>query len=301
MMKKVSISSPVFCQMCLSSWEQMEIFRDVAELREGIDRSKFSLGLVPTMGFLHHGHLSLIRTSKEQNKKTVVSIFVNPTQFNHSEDLDTYPRDLESDIALLVEEGVDFLFLPNTIQIYPEGFETEINTGSVGERLEGVHRPGHFNGVSTVVCKLLNMCAPEKVYFGQKDAQQCSVVMNMVRDLNIDVEVVVCPTVRDSDGLALSSRNIHLSEKERESALLINRALYHALNEWDKGQSDAAVLKNTVEQKILSNSLNKLEYISLANEMDFIEQAQAMPGSIISVAVVVGKTRLIDNVVLKWR
>ena len=277
----------------------MEIFRRVIELREGINKRGFSLGLVPTMGFLHQGHLSLIQTSKEQNNKTVVSIFVNPTQFNNSEDLDTYPSDLESDIAMLVEEGVDFLFLPNNIQIYPEGFKTEINVGTVGESLEGEHRPGHFIGVSTVVCKLLNICTPDKVYFGQKDAQQCSVVRNMVKDLNIDVEVVVCPTVRDPDGLALSSRNVRLTKKERESALLINEALSDALNEWEKGQSGSSVLKKIVEQKISLNPLNKLEYISLANEKDFIEQDEAAPGSIVSVAVVVGKTRLIDNVVLK--
>ena len=277
----------------------MEIFQNISDLKKEISGGELTLGLVPTMGYLHEGHISLIRRSKEQNMKTAVSIFVNPTQFNRSEDLDNYPRDLSADITILEREKVDYLFMPNDFQIYPEGFETEIRVGSIAAPLEGIHRPGHFNGVATVVCKLLNICRPDKVYFGQKDAQQCSVVQRLVEDLNIEVKVVVCPTVRDSDGLALSSRNINLSKEERKSAVLINRGLFQGLAEWEKGQTKASTLKNIVKKKISSNPLNYLEYISLASQKDFIEQDHAEPGSIISVAVIVGTVRLIDNVVLK--
>ena len=277
----------------------MEIFQNISELRKEISGGKFTLGLVPTMGYLHDGHISLIRRSKGQNIKTAVSIFVNPTQFNRAEDLDNYPSDLSSDITILEREGVDYLFTPDLFHIYPEHFETEINVGSVSLPLEGASRPGHFNGVATVVCKLLNIFRPDTVYFGQKDAQQCSVVQTMVKDLNIDVRVVVCPTIRDSDGVALSSRNINLSKCERESAILINKGLFQALAEWEKGQKKASILKNIVRQKISSSPLNHLEYVSLARQKDFIEQNGAERESIISVAVMVGSTRLIDNVVLK--
>ena len=258
-----------------------------------------SVGFVPTMGALHDGHLSLIARSVADNDRTCVTIFVNPRQFGLGEDFMDYPRDHQADTQALENCKVDLLFAPGVEEMYPTGSVTSVSVIGIGDILEGEFRPDFFKGVATVVTKLLFQVLPDRVYFGEKDYQQLQIIRWLVKDLNIDVEVVVCPTVRDPDGLALSSRNVRLTKKERESALLINEALSDALNEWEKGQSGSSVLKKIVEQKISLNPLNKLEYISLANEKDFIEQDEDAPGSIVSVAVVVGKTRLIDNVVLK--
>ncbi len=203
----------------------MKVIQTIADFRAAQRAYPRPLGLVPTMGYLHEGHLSLVRRCRADNSTAVASIFVNPTQFGPSEDLSTYPRDMEGDLAKLRAEGVDLVFAPQTSEIYPDGFDTTIDVGSIARRLEGEHRPGHFQGVATVVCKLLTIVRPDNVYFGQKDAQQCLVIKQLNADLDLGAEVIVMPTVRDPDGLALSSRNAYLSPKDREAALSLYRAL----------------------------------------------------------------------------
>ncbi|MCR4394819.1 MAG: pantoate--beta-alanine ligase, partial [Dehalococcoidales bacterium] len=196
----------------------MKIFETIAELKQYRYNLKGTVGFVPTMGYLHEGHLSLVRRSRSENDYTVVSIFVNPTQFGPNEDFDRYPRDYPRDFALLEKENVDCVFLPPVKEMYPEGYSTWVDVYKVTERLEGAIRPGHFRGVATVVTKLFNIVQPDRAYFGQKDAQQCVVIKKMVADLNMNLEIVICPTVREPDGLAMSSRNVYLSPEERQQA-----------------------------------------------------------------------------------
>ena len=207
----------------------MEVITSVKDMWESISKLPRSIGLVPTMGDLHQGHQELINCSSTDNVSTIVSIFVNPLQFLPNEDFEEYPRDPEADIELLDSEGVDFVFMPSVEEIYPDGFDTTINVGAVAAPLEGKYRPGHFQGVATVVCKLFCICRPDRAYFGQKDIQQCAVVNRLNVDLNLGIEVVVVPTVRDDDGLAISSRNVYLASSEREAALFISRSLFHVL------------------------------------------------------------------------
>src|SRR5947207_8755645 len=242
----------------------MKIVRTAAELR-----TEGSTGLVPTMGGFHEGHLSLFRSARAENRTVVASLFVNPAQFAPGEDLDRYPRDEERDAALAGENGVDVLFVPAAEEIYPAGFQTWVDVEELGSVLEGEHRPGHFRGVATVCLKLFNLVRPQRAYFGQKDAQQAAVIRRMVRDLAVPVEIRVCPTVRDDDGLALSSRNAYLAPEEREAALALPRAL---------GAHDRSLL----------NGL----------PVDYFEEADFEPRVLVA-AVRVGKTRLIDNVVLE--
>src|SRR3954465_10218865 len=246
----------------------MRIVRGAAELHQ----LEGSVGLVPTMGAFHEGHLSLFRAARVENDVVVVSLFVNPAQFAAGEDLDRYPRDEERDAALAAESEVDVLFIPAAEEIYPPGFQTWVDVEELGGILEGEHRPGHFRGVATVCLKLFNLVRPDRAYFGQKDAQQVAVLKRMVRDLDLDVGLVVLPTVRDADGLALSSRNAHLSAEERELALQLPRAL---------ATEDPAAARAT---------LNGLE-------VDYVEVADFDP-PVLAAAVRVGNTRLIDNVVL---
>ena len=245
----------------------MKIVRTAAELR-ALPRSG-SVGFVPTMGAFHEGHFSLFRAARAENELVVVSLFVNPAQFDAGEDLDRYPRDEQRDEALAQEEGVDVLFVPAPEEIYPPGFQTWIEVEELGRILEGEYRPSHFRGVATVCLKLFNLVRPDRAYFGQKDAQQAAVVRRMVRDLALDVEIRVCPTVRDEDGLAVSSRNAHLSPAEREAALALPRAL---------GARDRSLLDGL--------------------EVDYFEEADFEP-RVLAAAVRVGGTRLIDNVVLE--
>ena len=257
------------------------------------------LGLVPTMGALHGGHLALVRRARAENATVAVSIFVNPTQFGANEDLSTYPRDMERDLALLEGEGVDLVYAPTPEEVYPPGFDTWIEPGYLADRLEGAARPGHFRGVATVVAKLFNVIGPDRAYFGQKDGQQLAVIRQLVRDLNVKVEVVPVPTVRDGDGLALSSRNTYLSPEERASAPFIYRALSMAQKLWEGGERDAGKLRNAVRQVLESEPmLRGIDYVSVADadtllELDWVE-GQAM----VSTAVRLGRTRLIDNVVV---
>jgi pantoate--beta-alanine ligase len=243
--------------------------RDMQTFSRRLKAEKESIGFVPTMGALHDGHLSLVKKSMEDNDITIVSIFVNPTQFGPEEDFDQYPRDLEGDIKKLSSYDLDCIFLPDNQDIYPDGFSTSINVGVAGDILCGASRPGHFNGVATVVEKLFNIVMPDRAYFGQKDFQQTVVIRNMVRELNLNIDIVVCPIIRENDGLALSSRNVYLSSEERNSALIIYKALQHAEDIiLSEGMEDADSVKTEIEKLIKSEPLAKIEYIEIVNPRD---------------------------------
>jgi len=258
-----------------------------------------SVGLVPTMGYLHEGHLELVRSSRRENKYTVVSIFVNPTQFGPAEDFDRYPRDYPRDLALLEREKTDLVFIPSPDEIYQADYNTWVEVKKVTDRLEGAIRPGHFRGVTTIVSKLFNIIKPSRAYFGQKDAQQCVVIQKMIRDLNIDLEMVVVPTVRESDGLAMSSRNVYLSAEERKQAPILYKALSTAHVMWSEGERDSQRLRQAMTEIIQQNSSGKIDYISVASKLTLDEIEKAQPPAIISLAVKFGNTRLIDNIIFE--
>ena len=258
------------------------------------------LGLVPTMGALHDGHLTLVRQAREENQTLAVTIFVNPTQFSPQEDLAQYPRDLERDLGLLRGEGTDLVFVPPAEEIYPPGFDTWVQVGASGERLEGAHRSGHFRGVTTVLTKLFNLIGPDRAYFGQKDGQQTVVVRQLARDLDMGVEIVVAPTVRDSDGLALSSRNVYLTAEERRAAPVIYGALCRARDLRRQGVEDCRRLRQAVEEVLAGEPLvGRVEYVSVAGAENLEELEEVKGRAMVSVAVQFGKTRLIDNVILE--
>ena len=277
----------------------MRIIETVAEFREAERSVSRPLGLVPTMGYLHEGHLSLVRQARADNETAVASIFVNPTQFGPAEDLSTYPRDMEGDLRKLRAEGVDLVFAPSADEIYPDGFDTTIDVGDIGARLEGAHRPGHFLGVATVVCKLLTIVRPDNVYFGQKDAQQCLVIRRLSADLNLAAAVVVMPTVRDADGLALSSRNAYLSPADREAALSPYRALRLAETLYSGGVRDADAIRGQMLNLLNTVPTASVDYVSVADAETLIEQNSIQDPVLVSLAVRVGGVRLIDNVVLR--
>lgn len=258
-----------------------------------------SLGFVPTMGFLHPGHLSLVRRARLDCSAAAVSIFVNPRQFGPHEDLARYPRDLAGDLAMLEDEGVAFVFAPPPDEIYPPGFTTRVEVGELGERLEGAVRPGHFSGVATVVAKLFHIVQPDVAYFGQKDAQQATVIRRLVRDLDFPVRVAVEPTVRESDGLAMSSRNSYLAPDERRAATVLFRALGDALTLFEAGERDATRLRGSMAQRLAEEPLARLDYVSVADPQSLDELAViGAAGALASLAVRIGATRLIDNVLL---
>ncbi len=257
------------------------------------------MGFVPTMGALHDGHLSLVKKSVADNDITIVSIFVNPTQFGPEEDFDQYPRDLEGDIKKLSSYGLDCIFLPDNKDIYPDGFSTSINVGVAGDILCGASRPGHFNGVATVVEKLFNIVMPDRAYFGQKDFQQTVVIRNMVRERNLNIDIAVCPIIREDDGLAMSSRNVYLSSEERSSALVIYKALQHAEDLiLSEGMEDANSVKIEIEKLIKSEPLAKIEYIEIVNPRNLKSLTVINKTAIICVAASFGHTRLIDNLMV---
>ena len=276
----------------------MKVIQTVADFRAAQREYPRPLGLVPTMGYLHDGHLSLVRRCREDNATAVASIFVNPTQFGPSEDLSTYPRDMEGDLAKLEAEGVDLVFAPQVSDIYPEGFDTTIDVGDIARRLEGEHRPGHFQGVATVVCKLLTIVRPDNVYFGQKDAQQCLVIKRLNADLDLGAEVIVMPTVRDPDGLAMSSRNAYLSDDDREAALSLYRALTLAEALYADGVRDAGVMRREMLALLEAEPSASVEYVSVADAETLVELESVDRPALVSMAVRIGKVRLIDNVVL---
>ncbi|MBI2324375.1 MAG: pantoate--beta-alanine ligase [Chloroflexi bacterium] len=273
----------------------MEVLRTVRELREWRGETG-DLGLVPTMGALHDGHLSLVERAVRESERAIASIFVNPTQFGPAEDYRAYPRDEANDLALLERAGCAAAYLPSVEQIYPAGDDTRIVPGDIAARLEGAARPGHFTGVCTVVAKLFEMVRPTRAYFGQKDFQQLRVVQTMVRHLAMDVRVVPCPTVRADDGLALSSRNAYLSETERASALALSRGLFAAREAWQRGERDAAVLRGAAGGA--ASAAGRPEYVSVADPATLREIAGRADRAVVSLACRVGRARLIDNVLL---
>ncbi|HEY8819743.1 MAG TPA: pantoate--beta-alanine ligase [Dehalococcoidia bacterium] len=257
-----------------------------------------SVGVVPTMGYLHEGHISLVDRARAENDHVAVTIFVNPTQFGPREDLASYPRDLDGDLRLLEQTGVDLVFTPEAAEVYPPDFDTWVDPGGIANRLEGSSRPGHFRGVATVVLKLLNIIAPDRAYFGQKDAQQLRVIKQMVRDLNVPVNVIGLPIVREADGLAMSSRNAYLSDRERQAALVLSQALRRVAEALHSGVTDARQLRGLAEALINAQPLASLEYVSVADGETLDELEAADTGALVSLAVRIGKTRLIDNVSL---
>ncbi len=257
------------------------------------------VGLVPTMGYLHEGHLSLVRRARAECANVVVSIFVNPTQFGPNEDLSTYPQDLGRDLALLEAEGTDLVWTPTPEVMYPPGFQTWVTVEELTQPLEGAKRPGHFRGVTTVVTKLFTGVQPHKAYFGQKDAQQATVIRRMTHDLNFPIDIVVCPTVREPDGLAMSSRNAYLNPQERQAATVLYKALTAAHAAFERGTRDAERLRHIVAEIIASEPLANLQYVSCAHPDTLQELEQVTDRALISLAVLVGRTRLIDNMVLE--
>ncbi len=272
----------------------------IDELRQARSQLKEPVGLVPTMGFLHEGHLSLVRAARAECASVVVSIFVNPTQFGPTEDLAAYPRDLPRDLAMLEAEGVDLVWTPTPEIMYPPGYQTWVTVEEVTKRLEGEMRPGHFRGVTTVVAKLFNAVQPQKAYFGQKDAQQALVVRQMVRDLNFPLEIVVCPIVREADGLAMSSRNAYLNPAERQAAVVLSRGLRAAQTAFNNGERDAERLRRIVADMVNAEPLARLQYVSCADPETLHEiEGHISHHALLSMAVYVGKTRLIDNLQLE--
>ena len=257
------------------------------------------VGLVPTMGSLHEGHLSLVRRAREECASVAVSIFVNPTQFGPNEDLDSYPRDLERDLGLLEPLGVNLVWTPTPGIMYPNGYQTWVEVDALTQPLEGAQRPGHFRGVTTIVAKLFNGVRPARAYFGQKDAQQAAVINRMTQDLNFPLQVVVCPIVREEDGLAMSSRNKYLDPEERQAATVLFRALNAARDAHAGGEQDAEKLRAQMSEIIAAEPLAKEQYVSCA-DYDTLEELETVTGkTLLSMAVFVGGTRLIDNFVLE--
>jgi len=267
----------------------------ISAVRDWRRQDAAPLGLVPTMGYLHAGHRSLLDRARRENDRVAASLFVNPAQFGPREDLARYPRDLPRDQRLLEEAGCDVLFAPSVEEMYPPGFETTVDVGRIAAPLEGARRPGHFRAVATVVLKLLDIFQPARAYFGEKDAQQLAVVRRMVRDLDLPVVVCGCPIVREPDGLALSSRNTYLSAEERRAAPVLYRALCAARDRWTAGERDAEGLRRLMTQVLAREPLARVDYVSVADPDTLQEQDHARSPLLISMAVFFGPTRLLDN------
>jgi pantoate--beta-alanine ligase len=262
-------------------------------------RDNNSIGFVPTMGYLHEGHLSLIQRAGNENDIVVLSIYVNPTQFGENEDFDKYPKDLENDLQLAKKENVDFVFVPNSKEMYPNGFSTYIFETELSKKLCGKSRPNHFKGVTTVVGKLFNIIKPNRAYFGQKDYQQYLILDKMVRDLNMDIEIIKCPIIREIDGLAMSSRNVYLSSNERKKALSISKSLISAKEKILNGEREKSTIIKFIKKYIISQGECEIDYIEILNA-DNLDNTEYIENNIlITVAVKYGSTRLIDNVVLE--
>jgi len=279
----------------------MEIIRDPRRMQERVTelrRQGAKMGFVPTMGYLHEGHLALFRTARRENPILVVSIFVNPTQFDRQMDLETYPVDLEGDLAKAEAEGVDLVFVPEQKSIYPQGYGTFVEVEGLTRRWEGEYRPGHFRGVATVVAKLFVIVKPHRAYFGQKDYQQARIVQRLVRDLDMDIEVVVLPTVRESDGLALSSRNVNLIPEERQQAPRLYRALCWSADQVKAGEEDAGLLVEEMRRMIQEGTSATIDYVALCDP-DTLEPLEKVNGPAVALlAVRFSRARLIDNLVI---
>lgn len=270
----------------------------LSELRDARRSFTGKVGLVPTMGYLHEGHLSLVRRAKEECDHVVVSIFVNPTQFGPQEDLSKYPRDIDRDLGLLEGLGVDLIWMPTEQVMYPPGYQTWVEVEAITRRLEGSMRPGHFRGVTTIVTKLFSGVQPDRAYFGQKDAQQAAVIRQMTRDLNFPIEIIVCPIVREPDGLAMSSRNVYLDPEQRQAATVLYHSLCAARNAYENGERDAEKLRQIMKDVLATELLAQMQYVSCA-DYDTLEELETVTGkTLLSMAVFLGKTRLIDNFVL---
>ncbi len=280
----------------------MKVLSSIAEIRSahaGVGGDE-SVGFVPTMGYLHRGHISLVELARRENSLVVVSIFVNPTQFGPNEDFSSYPRDTDHDLELLREAGVDWVFMPSVEEMYPDGFSTYVEVREVTQRLEGEMRPGHFLGVATVVAKLFHIVQPTRAYFGQKDAQQVAVLRKMVRDLAFPLEIVVGPTMREADGLALSSRNVYLNAEERVAALCLYKALSAARALWESGERRGGVLRGAMEGVLAGEPMARPDYVSVADPvtLEELDDSGDAREALASLAVRIGKTRLIDNFIL---
>lgn len=274
------------------------LVKEIKELRtliKGWKRDGLSVGFVPTMGALHEGHESLIKRAVSENDKVVVSVFVNPTQFGPNEDFESYPRDINKDLGICKKAGADLVFNPEPSEMYFTDKSTTVSVSGLTSVLCGSKRPGHFDGVCLVVSKLLNIVTPEKAYFGQKDAQQVAVIKRMVRDLNIDVEIVACPIIREEDGLAKSSRNTYLSEEERKAALVLSRSLERAKDALLNGERNANKVKEIINEELNKEPLSRIDYVEIVDS-DSLENVETIEKSVlIPIAVFIGKTRLIDN------
>lgn len=279
----------------------MEVVKNIQEMKKisnNLIQNKKSIGFVPTMGYLHEGHLSLVKKAREDNDFVVVSIFVNPTQFGPNEDFNSYPRDLKRDLDLLEKLNVDYVFVPDVNDMYPKDFSTFVEETKLSKFLCGRSRPGHFRGVCTVVTKLFNIVKPTRAYFGQKDAQQFRILRRMVRDLNLDVEMIEMPIVREKDGLAMSSRNTYLTPEERKEATRLYKSLLKAKEMIESGIKDTEIIKSEMK-KILDHPLLKIDYIEIVDEETLEPVKKVENKVIIALAVYVGKARLIDNMILK--
>lgn len=278
------------------------LVKEIRELRSLIKawkREGLSIGYVPTMGALHEGHESLIKRAVEENDKVVVSVFVNPTQFGPNEDYDSYPRDINRDMEICIKAGAAIVFNPEPSEMYYDNKSTSVNVSNLTSVLCGAKRPGHFDGVCLVVSKFFNIVTPDKAYFGEKDAQQVAVIKRMVRDLNIDVEIVACPIIREEDGLAKSSRNTYLSDEGRKAALVLSRSLRLAKEALNHGERNANAIKEIIREEINKESLAKIDYVEIVDS-ESLENVQKIEKSIlIPIAVYIGKTRLIDNFTFK--
>lgn len=276
----------------------MKVTGKIHEIREeikGWKKAGLTVGFVPTMGYLHEGHASLMKEAKKQCDKVVVSIFVNPMQFGVNEDLDSYPRDLEADKVLCQQVGVDLIFHPQVEEMYAEGFCSFVDMDGLTKELCGKSRPVHFRGVCTVVNKLFNIVQPHKAFFGQKDAQQLAVICRMVKDLNMDIEVIGCPIIREEDGLAKSSRNTYLNEEERKAALILSKTIFMGEELVRKGERSSIKLLSLMREMLASEPMAEIDYVE-AVSMDTIEKIQILEGNVlVAIAVKIGRTRLIDN------
>ncbi|MFC2008118.1 pantoate--beta-alanine ligase [Chloroflexota bacterium] len=277
----------------------MKVIETIANMRQLRQQLTEPVGFVPTMGYLHEGHLSLVRHARGENASVVVSIFVNPTQFGPQEDFKRYPRDPDRDLAMLEKEKTDIVFMPSVADMYVDQFDSWVEVGSLTQRLEGASRPTHFRGVTTVVAKLFNIIEPTRAYFGQKDAQQAAVIKKMVADLNMNLKVVTLPTLREPDGLAMSSRNMYLNPEQRQAAVVLHQALSLAQKLFSQGEKSAPTIRQQMTDLIQKEPLTEINYVSIAHAEILNELETVSPPALVSLAVKVGKTRLIDNVVLR--
>jgi pantoate--beta-alanine ligase len=279
----------------------MKVYKSISSLIKKVREVKkqgYKIGLVPTMGFLHEGHMSLIRKARKDTDCVIVSIFVNPAQFGPKEDFKRYPRAIKRDLILCEKEGADIIFTPEAREMYPKGYATYVNVEKITDKLCGASRPGHFQGVSTVVAKLFNITMPDIAYFGQKDAQQAIIIKRMTGDLNMSVEIKVMPIVREKDGLAMSSRNVYLNRKERCQARSIYKSLKFAKELFNEGERDSKKIINKIKRIINSQPDAKIDYAAIVDAKDIREIKKISGEALAAVAVKVGKTRLIDNIVL---